>query len=173
VALLIILPACSAQTARHSKTAAPKPEPTALELAEYLRGQLLSLSPEDGINDNVEVVFDLPSKVMTVTGPNGHCDQFLNALDTNTAVWDIFDPSDSTQQREKLLRLTLVSVSGKAARACYDKQNHVDASLVRNRVRLLFSLSKAEDIPHFQDKMAKAFKKLIVLSGGAPEKDLF
>jgi hypothetical protein len=42
-----------------------------------------------------------------------------------------------------------------------------------NRARFLFSQSKADDLPDFQDKMAKAFKKLIVLTGGEPEKDLF
>jgi hypothetical protein len=53
--LIAILPGCSAQTATHKKKAPPKPEPTAQELFEYIRGALLSLSPEDGINDNLEV----------------------------------------------------------------------------------------------------------------------
>jgi hypothetical protein len=172
-ALIMMLPVCSAQTAHHAKKPDPKPEPTTPELSEYVRGELLSLSPEDGINDNLEVTFDPISKVMTVREPGGHCDQFLNALDSNTAVWDVFDPSDSVQQRDQLLRLTFVSVSGKVARTCYDKQNHVDPSLIANRVRLLFSLNKAEEIPKFQEKMAKAFKELIVLSGGAPENNLF
>ena len=171
--LLCILPAASAQT-HHSKTLPPpKPDPTAPELFDYVRGQLLSLSPEDGINDNIEVSWDPSTKVMTVREPAGHCDQYLSSLDTNTAVWDVFDPSDSVQQRDKLLRLTLISVTGKKGRVCYDKQNRVDPSLLGNRVRLLFSFDKAEEIPHFQDKMTKAFKKLVVLSGGAPEQDLF
>lgn len=172
-ALISILPACWAQTAPYAKKQAPKPELTMPELFEFVRGELLSLSPEDGINDNLEVAFDPTSKIMTVREPGGHCDQFLNALDSNTAVWDVFDPSDSVQQRDQLLRLTFVSVSGKMARTCYDKQNHIDPSLLGNRVRLLFSLSKAEEIPKFQEKVAKAFKELIVLSGGAPENTLF
>src|SRR5208337_2066444 len=102
-----------------------------------------------------------------------HCDEFLGALNANAAVWDVFDPSDPHQEREKLLRLTLVSVSGKAARTCYDKDNHLDPAMVANRARLLFSLSDAEGAPKFQETMIKAVKKLIVLCGGAPEKALF
>jgi hypothetical protein len=38
VTLIAILPACSAQTANHRKKPEPKPEPTAPELFEYIRG---------------------------------------------------------------------------------------------------------------------------------------
>jgi hypothetical protein len=38
---------------------------------------------------------------------------------------------------------------------------------------LLFSVPKADAIPGFSEKMGKAIKKLIVLAGGAPEKDIF
>ena len=58
--LLGILPACSAQTATHKERGLPQtPEPTAPELFEYIRGALLSLSPQDGINDNVDVTYDV------------------------------------------------------------------------------------------------------------------
>jgi hypothetical protein len=40
-------------------------------------------------------------------------------------------------------------------------------------VRLLFSYAKSEQVSGFQDKMMKVMKKLIVLSGGAPERDIF
>lgn len=173
-ALLIgILPVCSAQTSFHKKKADPKPEPTAPELFEYIRGALLSLSPDDGINDNLDVRFDAATHVLTVTQPDGHCDQFLGSLDSNYVVWDIFDPSSQFQTRERLLRVTLVSVSGKPARTCYDKNNHADASTAANRARFLFSLSKVDQVPHFQDRMTKALKKLIVLSGGVPENSIF
>lgn len=171
--LIAILPACSAQTATHKKKPDPKPEPTASELVEYIRGSLLAYSPQDGINDNVDVTFDPAANVLKITGPAGHCDEFLGALNANEAVWDVFDPSDPHQEREKLLRLTLVSVSGKSARTCYDKDNHVDASMAANRARLLFSLSETENAAKFQETMTKAVKKLIVLCGGTPEKDLF
>jgi hypothetical protein len=173
-ALLMLLPFCPAQTAKTNKAPAPpKPEPTEPELVEYIRGALLSLSPSDGINDNLEVRYDENKKVLTVIGPSGRCDEFLNALNPNNAVWDVFDPSDSERQREKLLRLTMVSVIGKNARTCYDSSDHLDLNVMGNRARFLFSQSKADDLPDFQDKMAKAFKKLIVLTGGEPEKDLF
>ena len=110
---------------------------------------------------------------MTITQPTGHCDFFLNALNTTNVVWDVFDPSDAHQTRDKLVRVTLVSVSGTKARTCYDKMNNVDSSVPPNRVRLLFSFTKADGVPGFQDKMTKALKKLIVLSGGAPESKLF
>ena len=172
-ALIAILPACSAQTANHKKRPDPKPEPTAPELFEYIRGALLTLSADDGINDNQEVTFNWTTNVMTITQPTGHCDHFLNALNTNNVVWDVFDPSDAHQTRDKLVRVTLVSVSGTTARTCYDKMNHVDASVPTNRIRLLFSFTKADQVPDFQDKMTKALKKLIVLSGGTPEYKLF
>src|ERR1019366_1123639 len=82
-ALIAILPACSAQTANHKSKPAPKPEPTAPELFEFIRGSLLTLSPDDGINDNIEVTFNWTSNVMTITQPTGHCDLFLNALTRN------------------------------------------------------------------------------------------
>ncbi len=173
VVLIAILPALSAHATVHKKKAEPKPEPTAPELFEYIRGALLSLSPEDGVNDNLEVKFDLTSSVLTVTQPGGHCDEVLNALNPNNLVWDAFDPSDSRQTREKLVRLTMVSVAGKTARTCYDKAGQVDASVSSNRVRLLFSFAKAEQVKDFEENMTKAVKKLIVLTGGAPEKALF
>jgi hypothetical protein len=69
--------------------------------------------------------------------------------------------------------LTLVSVSSTKARTCYDKENEVDDSVPTNRVRLLFSYTKADQWPNFQTKLAKSLKRLIVLSGGTPEKTLF
>lgn len=171
--LIAILPACSAQTATHKKKAAPKPPPTAPELFEYLRGALLSLSPEDGVNDNLEVTYNLTTSVVTVTQPSGHCDEFFDSLNANDVVWDDFDPSDSRNSRERLARLTLVSVTGKTARTCYDKEGNVDTTAPTNRVRLLFSFSKADQRPDFQKNMTTAIKELIALSGGAAEKNLF
>lgn len=171
--LISILPLCSAQTA-HKKKAAPKPEPTAAELFEYIRGAMLSLSPEDGINDNLAVTFNPATSIMTVTQPGGgHCDEVFNALNPNYIVWDAFDPSDSGQTREKLVRLTMVSMSGKTARTCYDKANQIDTTVPSNRVRLLFSYSKAEQVTNFEENMTKAVQKLIVLTGGAPVQTLF
>ena len=173
VVLIAILPACCAQTANHKIRPAPKPEPTAPELFEYIRGALLSLSPEDGINDNLDVTFDAATGVLTVKQPSGHCDEFFGSLNANHVVWDDFDPSDSHNTRERLLRVTLVSVTGKTARTCYDKANEVDPGVLSNRVRLLFSYAKADQRPKFQETMTKAVRKLIALTGGAPEKDLF
>jgi hypothetical protein len=151
----------------------PKPEPTQQELIEYLRGKLLSFSPSDGINDNSEVAYDLATTALTITRPDGRCVNYLNALDTNSLVWEIFDPSDTHDSREKLLRLSITSTSGKTARNCFDRKNHPDTSAPSNRVRLLFSASQAKQSPDFQNNMTKAIKKLIVLSGGVPEKKLF
>lgn len=174
VALLLCVSLCSAQTTTHKKTAPPpKPEPTEPELVEYIRGALLSLSPNDGVNDNLDVRYDETTKILTLTGPTGHCDLVISALNPNNTVWDVFDPSDSDRQREKLLRLTMVSVLGKTARTCYDRFDHVDTTLIGNRARFLFSQPKTDDVPDFQGKMTKAIKKLILLSGGASEKDLF
>lgn len=172
-ALIAILPVCSAQTRNHKKAPDPKPLPTVPELFQYIRGSLLSYSPNDGINDNVEVTINSTATVLTITAPSGHCDVSLSALDSNTLVWDVFDPSDPVQARDRLLRLTAVSVPGKSARTCYDKQGRVDANMVANRARLLFSLAMTENLPKFEENMSKAFKQLIVFSGGAPERSLF
>ena len=166
----VSLPVCFAQTATHKPAADIKPQATTPELVEYVRSALINLSPADGINDNVDVAFDSISKVLTITGPTGHCDLYLDALNTNNAIWDELDASDSMSTRPMMLRLTLASVSGRPARTCYDKQNHPDATIPPNRARLLFSSYKASEVPGFQDKLGKAFKKLVVLSGGAPER---
>jgi hypothetical protein len=165
VLLVATLPACVAQNATPKKKTPPKPPPTQQELFQYVRSALILLSPDDGINDNVEVTFNPATSVLTVTQPAGHCDEFLNALDAQNAVWDQFDPSDAQQ--------TLVSVAGKPARICYDKANQVDTSVPQNRIRLLFSFSKAEQWLLFQEKFSKAFKQLIALSGAPPGSDIF
>lgn len=166
-------PKKAAKRASRAIVAEPKPEPTQQELADYLRGKLLALSPSDGINDNLEVRFDPSTSILTVLQPGSRCDHFLNALDTNNLSWDVFDPSDSYNSREALLRLTVTSLSGKTARACYDKKGQPEEGTSTNRIRLLFSLSKSQQVPGFQAKIAKVVKGLVVLAGGAPEKDIF
>jgi hypothetical protein len=178
VLLSLASPGFAQITPQHPKVKAapkapPKPEPTEPELAEYIRGALLSLTPADGINDNTDVGWNAETKVLTVIGPGGRCETALRSLNANAIVWDLYDPSDTERTREKLLRLTLVSVSGKTARTCYDQRGAENPLMPGNRARFLFSQSHADQIPGFQDKMAKAFKKLIALTGGAPEKDLF
>lgn len=157
---------------QHAKKA-PKPEPTQQDLVDYIRGKLIALSPNDGINDTNEVTFDPATSVLSITQPDGRCDIYLNAIDSNSVLWEVFDPSDTYHTREQVLRVTLTSLSGKKARTCYDTHNQVDPSVASNRARLLFSLSKANAVPSFTDNMGKAIKKLVALSGGAPEKDLF
>ncbi len=171
-ALIAVLPECTAQTA-HRVRPEPKPEATAPELFEYVRSALLLLTPEDGVNDNLEVTFNWDTNVMTIAQPGGHCDLFMNALNANDVAWDVFDPSDSHESREKLVRLTLVSVSGTRARTCYDKAGRADESVPSNRIRFLFSYTKADQWPGFQAKLTKALKKLIVLSGGTGEVQRF
>ncbi len=127
------------------KKADPKPEPTAAELFEYIRGSLIEFSPDDRINDNLDASLDPTATVLTITQPDGHCDQFLSALDANTVMWDIYDASDSMTSRQPLLRLTVVSLPGKNARTCYDLENQVDAAIPANRARFLFLLAKIPD----------------------------
>ncbi len=57
-ALIAVLPACAAQTASHKARPEPKANATAPELFEYVRSALLLLTPDDGINDNLEVTFN-------------------------------------------------------------------------------------------------------------------
>jgi hypothetical protein len=189
--LIVFLSACSALTpppeqaaqlvplaqprkatpAQH--TIAKKEEPSQQELFDYVRGKLLSLSPSDGFNDNQEVSFDPSTSILSITQPDGRCDIFLNAIDANSMIWEDFDPSDTYHTREDVLRLTLTALNGKKARTCYDAHNQVDTSIPSNRARLLFSVAKTNTVPKFTDNMGKAVKKLVVLAGGTPEKNLF
>jgi len=166
-ALIAVLPACAAQTTTHKARPEPKPEATAPELFEYVRSALLLLTPEDGVNDNLEVTFNWTTNVMTIVQPTGHCELFMNALNSNDVAWDVFDPSDAHESRERLIRLTLVSVSGTRARTCYDTAGREDVSVPANRIRFLFAYTKADQWTGFQAKLTKALKRLIVLSGGA------
>jgi hypothetical protein len=163
-------PAQKPKLASHPRRGEPKPPPSREELVGYIRGKLLSLSPSDGVNDNLEVAYNADISTLTITQPDGRCDIDLNAIDNNSAVWEIVDPSETNRPRAEVLRLTVNSISGKKARVCYDNQNQIDTSLASNRARLFFSLSKTRATPGFTDKMDKAIKELVVASGGAPEK---
>jgi hypothetical protein len=162
-----------AQTATHKKAVTAKPEPTAADLFEYIRGALLAYSPDDRINDNLEVSLDPTATVLTIKQPDGHCDIFLSALDANTVTWDFYDASDSMASRQPLARMSVVSLPGKSARICYDLDNQADPSIPTSRARLLFSWEKIPDGSGVQSKVTKAMKKLIALSGGSAEKDIF
>lgn len=171
---LILSPlAGQAQSQAPKKKAPPKPEPTAAELFEYVRGALLAYSPDDRVNDNLEVSIDPTNTVLTIKQPDGHCDIFLSALDANTISWDVYDATDSSQTRAPLARMTVVSAAGKTARTCYDTDNNVDPAIPSTRVRLLFSWDKIPESSGLQTKMTKAMKKLIKQSGGYAEKDIF
>ncbi|HEY2470105.1 MAG TPA: hypothetical protein VGI45_20055 [Terracidiphilus sp.] len=172
--MLALSPAgASSQSQTTKKKAAPKPEPTAAELFEYIRGALLAYSPDDRVNDNLEVSIDPTNAVLTIKQPDGHCDIFLSALDANTISWDVYDATDSAQTRAPLARLTIVSAAGKKARTCYDTDNNVDPAIPSTRVRILFSWDKIPESSGLQTKMTKAMKKLIKQSGGYAEKDIF
>jgi len=161
---------CPAQT---HKQAALKPELTSAELFAYIRGSMMQYSSDDGVNNNLEVSIDPTATVLTVKQPDGHCDIFLSALDANTITWDVYDASDSMQTRAPLARLTVIAVAGKNARTCYDMANNVDPSAPGTRARLLFSWDRIPENSGFQTKFTRAFKKMIVLSGGATENNLF
>jgi hypothetical protein len=150
-----------------------KPEASQQELFDYVRGKLLALSPNDGYNDNQEVSFDPATSILSITQPDGRCDIFLSAIDSNSMIWEIYDPSDTYHARAQVLRLTLTSLSGKKARTCYDAHNQVDSSVPGNRARLLFSLQKTNAVTDFSENMNKAVKKLVTLAGGEQEKTLF
>jgi len=171
--LATAISACSAQTQQAHKKAAPKPELTSAELFTYVRGSLMQYSPDDGVNDNLEVSIDPTATVITVKQPDGHCDIFLGSLDSNTITWDVYDASDSMQTRAPLARLTVIAAAGKNARTCYDPGNNIDPSAPGTRARLLFSWDRIPEGSGFQSKFTKALKSLIKLSGGTVEKNIF
>ncbi|WP_348263812.1 hypothetical protein P8935_04440 [Telmatobacter sp. DSM 110680] len=164
---------CSGQSDAHKKKGPPPHEPTSAELFDYIHGVMLAYSPADEVNDNLEISIDPTATVLTIKQPDGHCDIFLNALDSNTIVWDVYDASDSMQTRSPLARLTVNAIAGKRARTCYDTDNNVDPSTPSTRARILFSWTLIPDGSGFQTKFTKALKKLIKISGGMTEKDIF
>ena len=171
--LAIAVSPCAAQTDVHKKKALPTHELTSAELFDYIHGAMLAYSAEDRVNDNLEISIDPTATVLTIKQPDGHCDIFMNALDANTIVWDVYDASDSMQTRAPLARLTVDAIAGKKARNCYDTDNNPDPSISSSRARLLFSWDAIPDGSGFQTKFTKAFKKLIKLSGGMAEKNIF
>jgi hypothetical protein len=172
-ALATAIASCSAQTQQTHKKVAPKPELTSAELFAFIRGSLMQYSPDDSVNDNLEVSIDPTATVLTVKQPDGHCDIFLSALDSNTITWDVYDASDSMQTRAPLARLTVIAAAGKNARTCYDTGNNIDPSAPGTRARLLFSWDRIPEGSGFQSKFTKALKNLIKLSGGTVERDIF
>ena len=170
--LAIAVYPCASQTSTHKKKTPPH-EPTSAELFDYIHGSMLAYSAEDGANDNLDISIDPTATVLTVKQPDGHCDIFLDALDANTIVWDVYDASDSMQTRAPLARMTVDAVAGKKARTCYDTDNNIDPSIPSRRARILFSWAMIPDGSGFQTKFTKAFKKLIKLSGGMVEKNIF
>jgi hypothetical protein len=173
-AALIAIAVCpsAGQSSTHKKQP-PAHETTSSELFAYLHGKLLQYSPEDGVNDNLEISLDPTSTILTIKQPDGHCDIFLSSLDANTIAWDVYDATDSMQTRAPLARLTVDAVAGKKARTCYDTDNNVDPSIPTTRARILFSWDSIPDGSGFQAKFTKALKKLIKLSGGMTDKAVF
>ncbi len=161
--LTVVLPACYAQIAEPAGKGT-RPELTQRELVGYVREQLVALSPSDGINDNVKVSFAQATSVLSIFLPNGRCDIYLKALDTDSAAWELFDPSEPGQTREQLLRLTFNAENGKKARTCYDSHHSVDTSFSQDHVRFLFSQTKANAVPNFSEAMENAIKKLVALA---------
>jgi hypothetical protein len=170
--LAIAVHPCAGQTSTHKKTT-PLHQPSSAELFEYIHGSMLAYSPEDRVNDNLEISIDPTATILTIKQPDGHCDVFLSALDANTIVWDVYDASDSMQTRAPLARLTVDAVAGKKARTCYDTDNNVDPSIPTTRARILFSWGMIPEGSGFQAKFTKALKKLIKISGGMAEKNIF
>jgi hypothetical protein len=171
VLTIAVWPCCAQTNAPKKKL--PVHEPNSAELFAYMHGVLLAYSPEDGVNDNLEISIDPTATILTIKQPDGHCDIFLSALDANTIVWDVYDATDSMQSRPPLARLTVDAIAGKKARTCYDPENNLDPSISTTRARILFSWESIPDGSGFQAKFTRALKKLIKISGGMSEKDIF
>jgi len=77
------------------------------------------------------------------------------------------------QTRSPLARLTVDAIAGKKARTCYDTEDNIDPSTKSSRARILFSWGMIPDGSGFQAKFTKALKKLIKMSGGMTDKDIY
>lgn len=151
-------------------------QPTKQQTFDYLRGKLLSLSTQDGSNGITETSFNDNNCTSTIFYEDKtYSIIFWGNLDANAIGWDIFDPNKGGggNKFDRLIRIAIVAKTGYAARQLFSSNGQIDNTISNIHIRLLFSLSKAADIPSFQNKIEKAVKRLITLCGGEPERNLF
>ena len=141
----------------------------------FLRGKLISLSTQDGHNGVSEITLNESNCTSTVFWEDKTYNSIFWAnLDANTISWDIYNPNkNETNTFDKLIRITVASKPDYPARQLFEANGQIDNSKPTNRLRLLFSLPRAADVPDFQNKIEKAVKRLITLCGGEPENHLF
>jgi hypothetical protein len=106
----------------------------------------------------------------------------FSQLDANSLVWEIYQPP---KYYKRSLRLTLIGKNGSGTIKEYRYNGHdlsprdYTASFngeiePASPPSFLFDVSKAADIPNFQEEVSKAVKRLIELCGGKKEgKDPF
>lgn len=137
---------------------------------EYIRAKLISVGKPGEVS---EVIFDERNcKMTTVSASQDWQDIYWGNLDANTLTWDIYEAGNSG----KVLKLSITSRSGLIAMrsgSSYSRA-HDKPSGKNNQISFLFSISLAADTPNFQERIMKAFQRLIELCGGqGVQKDPF
>ena len=139
----------------------PKPEPTAQELFEYVRSALILLSPDDGINDNLEVTFNPATQLDDRNAARRPLRSISRMRSTQTmSAWDVFDPSDASRvPRTALAPYTGLRQRQEGAEPATTRQNKSMQALPANRVRLLFSLSQGGPVAQLPGQIVKGLQE--------------
>jgi len=151
--LIFLLIATNGSFAQNSK-------PSKSETFEYLRGKLIAFG--DGITG---VFFNETKCTLTLEYDNGTTIvQYISSLNANAIGWELSnDKKDLTMQ-----------IAAKSGLYGDFKREHGKDPEERKFARVLFNTSKVVDDPNFQDKINKAYSRLIeVCNGKGLEKDLF
>jgi hypothetical protein len=133
-----------------------------------MRTKIIALTPSTAGGGASEAVFDADTCTMTISYKNGaKAEVYLNNLDAGGLTWRIFVAGEG----EKLLLLDTIAKQGAVGERYWPLAS--GQTVNRSDPGLSFSLPKAAAVPGFQDKIASAFKHLITLCGGTPERELF
>jgi hypothetical protein len=144
--------------------------PDKKETADYIKGKLLTT-----MQKIKSVEFDENTCILSV---KEYCyvgykfydsfDYEVQNLNANAMTWDVGEDGDG-----RFMTLTIAPKNGFKAGSCkyYYRENKVEDA---NVARFKISIPKAADTPDFQNRIVKAFQRLIELCGGKKEeKDPF
>lgn len=149
--------------------------PSKQETFDYIRTKLISLSPSDGTNNYNKVythVDECTIQYSRAETPGQTEVTFFSELDANSLSWDIVDVNGNGGHWNKILRLTIVAQQNGTASAFVQSDGTITKKFQKENFS--FDMTKAADIPNFQDRMSKAIKRAIELCGGKKEeKDPF
>ena len=150
---------------------APPPEPTKEETLNYIHGKLLSLAPDSPALTDVKVNQETCGISLIYNGNDPHPTMdvaYIWNLDAGSLSWTV-------DQSKTLLLLRIAArsnLTGSGHEFREETRPH-DTITEIGYAQFRFSLAAAAEVPDFQSKMDKAFKRLIQLCSGRGVSDPF